>query len=363
MSFVDTLKTLGLFKGATAADTNPQVQAYGLDPATARMVGWQTLGNISQQLLALGQQMTPNQRANMLAQSDMTGGLQTNLYNAAQMKLLAQKRRDALQQQQRAEAAQAQLAEMIRRTPPGDRRNAAMFFLQAGDLTKAGEVLFGGQDQGKPPEMKTIRVGDKDVTYQWDPAQNAWVKFGEGVAFKPDAPPDGPKPSDRLALYKDYENAPETQSYNTLATTLGSLSTAINDNSKVSDLDFIYGVAKALDPTSVVRESEGQMVVDSQGLAPSVLGRLNSIIGGGSLTAQKRRELYALVQRRAGEYRKQAEARRNYTLKIGNGIIGEEDLRPLPPLIDLPPIPGAPQATAPGREDRYPEPELVGVGE
>ena len=233
-----------------------------------------------------------------------------------------------------------------------------MYFLQAGDLNKSAELVFGSSEQAKPPEMKTIRVGDKDVTYQWVDGKG-WQKFGEGNPWET-KPADGPKPSDRLALYKDYENAPETQSYNTLSATLGSLSTAINDDSKVSDLDFIYGVAKALDPTSVVRESEGQMVVDSQGMAPSLLGRLNGILGGGQLTPDKRRELYALVHRRAGEYRKQAETRRLQTLQIGNGIIGEEDLRPLPPLLGLPDL-VQPQTVAPGRTDPIPEPELVGV--
>jgi hypothetical protein len=68
--------------------------------------------------------------------------------------------------------------------PDGQEKRAALFFIQAGDINKAAELVFGGGG-GAPPTMKTFRVGDKDVTYQWDNSQNQWVKFGEGEAFKP----------------------------------------------------------------------------------------------------------------------------------------------------------------------------------
>ena len=349
MSFFETLKAMGLFPNQQQAPQGGQPAAassdpYGLDPATRRMLGFQTLGNVSQQLLALSQQMTPQQRAGMMQNVDFSGGYQQNLLNAQQMMLVQQKRQQQIKDQQ----AQEQLGEMIKQLPPGRQRDAAMFYLQAGDIGKAGEVIYG-TGAAKEPVMKTIRVGTKDVTYQLDPVTNEWNVFQEGEAFKPEGPPEGPKPSDRLALYKDYENAPETTSYNTLAGTLGSLSGAIYDNSRVSDLDFVYGVAKALDPTSVVRESEGQMVVDSQGMLPGLLGRINSLVGGGALTPEKRRELYALVERRAREYRKQAQTRREQTLAIGQGLITDEDLRILPEIPVLAPPP--PQTPADGRVD------------
>jgi hypothetical protein len=365
MSFFETLKAMGLFPNQQGQAPQgqpgqppqaPVEDPYGLDPATRRMLGWQTLGNMSQQLLALSQQMTPEQRSRMMANVDFSGGYQQNLLNAQQMRLIADKRRQQIKDQQ----AQEQLGEMIKQLPPGRQRDAAMFYLQAGDIGKAGEVIYG-TGAAQEPVMKTIRVGTKDVTYQLDPATNQWKVFQEGEAFKPDGPPDGPKPSDRLALYKDYENAPETQSYNTLSATLGSLSQSIDDPSKVSDLDFIYGVAKALDPTSVVRESEGQMVVQSQGMAPSLLGRINGLLGGGELTPAKRRELYSLVERRAREYRKQAQTRRDYTLHVGDGIITNEDLRPLPEIPILAPPPGSqPQTVAPGTTV-LPRPRLTRV--
>lgn len=189
MSFFDALKSMGLSQGG---QPNPMVEAYGLDPAAAKQAAWQAIGNISGNLMALGQQMTPDQRARMLGQMDWSGGLQSSLYNQAQMKLMSDARKRKSAETERAEQARTALAEMIQKTPAGRKRDAAMFFLQADDLEAAGKVLFAEPEAPKPTEMKTVRVGNRDVTYQWNPSQNQWVKFGEGDAFAPKEPPVSP---------------------------------------------------------------------------------------------------------------------------------------------------------------------------
>jgi hypothetical protein len=347
MSFLDTLKNLGLWQQPQAQQPNP----YGLSPEMVSQARMQALGNIGGQLLAISQQMTPDQRARMMAGADWTGGMQSNLYNAAQMQLLsaAQKRRQA--QDERDVQAQEYLASVLQNMPDGPQRQKAMIYFQMGDMARAAEAATSA---GRTPDYQ-IDTETGQYIDKSNPAAGA-----QPIPGWQGKPADQPKPSDRLALYRQYEDAPETQSYNVLAGTLGSLSGAIDDNSKVSDLDFVYGVAKALDPTSVVRESEGQMVVQSQGLAPSLLGYINGLVGGGQLTREKRRELYALVERRAGEYRKQAETRRQNVLQLGGGILADEDLRPLLPLPEIAPL-NIPQSPAPGRTDRLPEPELIGV--
>lgn len=344
MSFFDTLKSLQLFQGGGSV-AQP---GYGLDPALARQAALSTIGNISGNLLALGQQMTPADRSRMIAGMDWTGDAQNNIYNAAQMQLMAGAQKRKSEEQARMEEARATLAQNIAQLPEGRERNAAMFFLEAGDMNKAAEIIFGDMKPAAPPEMKTFRVGDKDVTYQWDQTQGQWQPFSTGEAFKPEAPAQ-PDPSKRLPFTKDYEAAPEVQAYYTLVGTLGSLSKAVYDNSKISDLDFVYGVAKALDPTSVVRESEGQMVVDAQGLAPSLLGTLNGMLGGGQMTPEARKQLFALVERRAREYGKLAATKRENVLITGDGVIDDTMLRPLPQIPYIEPVP------TDGRGDRLPQ--------
>lgn len=348
MSFFDALKSMGLSQGG---QPNPMVEAYGLDPAAAKQAAWQAIGNISGNLMALGQQMTPDQRARMMGQMDWSGGLQSSLYNQAQMKLLSDARKRKQAQDDRDMQAQRYLAGVLQKMPDGPQKQKALIYYQMGDMSKAAEAATAG---APTPD------------YQFDAATGQYFDTNNpqaGARVIPGwqgKPPEGPKMSDKLALYTKYESAPEVEAYNVLAGTLGSLSGAINDDSRVSDLDFVYGVAKALDPSSVVRESEGQMVIDAQGMAPSLLARINGIWGGGALLPQQRRELYALVERRAKEYRKQAETRRANVLQLGGGIITNEELRPLAPIPELGPL-GAPQVTTPGRTDPLPEPELIGV--
>lgn len=345
MSFFDTLKQYGLWPAQQANTTS---EAYGLTPEMVRDARMRSLSNIGAQIMSASMPMTQGQRAQMMSNADWTGGYNSNLYNAAQMQLMAGAQKRKSEEQARMEEARATLAQNIAQLPEGRERNAAMFFLEAGDLNKAAEIIFGDQKPAAPPEMKTFRVGDKDVTYQWDQTQGQWVPFSTGEAFKPEAPAQ-PDPSKRLPFTKDYENAPEVQAYNTLVGTLGSLSKAVYDNSKISDLDFIYGVAKALDPTSVVRESEGQMVIDAQGLAPSLLGTLNGMLGGGQMTPEARKQLFALVERRAREYGKLAATKRENVLITGDGVIDDTMLRPLPQIPYIEPVP------TDGRGDRLPQ--------
>lgn len=146
MSFLNTLKNFGLWQQPQAQQPNP----YGLSPEMMQQARMQSLGNIGGQIMAMSAQMTPSQRARMMAGSDWTGGLQTNLYNAAQMQLMGSAQARRKLEADRAEEARTSIAEMIKQTPPGRVRDAAMYFFQAGDYGKAGELLFKQERRFNP---------------------------------------------------------------------------------------------------------------------------------------------------------------------------------------------------------------------
>lgn len=179
MSFLDTLKSLGLWQGQ-GQPQQPQANPYGLDQQAMRQAGLSALGNIGGQIMALSQQMTPDQRARMMAGADWTGGLQGNLYNAAQMKLMgdanARKQQEADQLQQ----SRVWLAEKVKSMPMGRQRDEIMFYLQSGDLNKAAERLYA-EPSAEPPKTITIPVGDRKVTYQWNQNTRGWDILGEGM--------------------------------------------------------------------------------------------------------------------------------------------------------------------------------------
>ena len=349
MSFLDTLKNLGLWQGQQpqAAQPNP----YGLDPQMMQMARSQALGNIGGQIMAMSAQMTPDQRARMMAGADWTGGYQNSLYNAAQMQLMSDAQRRKQAESERDRQAQEFVMQQIGAMPDGPLKQKAMIYAQLGDFAKAAEQLV---PQVQQPNWQIV---DGQVIDMNNPLSGAQPVPG----LVPKAKEVDPK--DRLAFVKEFESAPEVQSYNVLASTVTSLSNAVYDDSKVSDLDFVYGVAKALDPTSVVRESEAGMVIDAQGLDAATLGRINGIWGGGALLPNQRLELLSLVRRRAEALRPLAETKRKNILDIGAGIVDERFIRPIAPLAPNP-APPAPRTDRSGKgalEIPFPEPSLLRV--
>lgn len=381
MSFFDTLKSMGLFQPQQGqpAQQNP----YGLDPATMRQARMDALGNIGGQILAMSQQMTPDQRAKMMANADWTGGMQGNLMNAAQMKLVGDRQRKAQEDDQRSQAAREWLTQKVASLPDGQQKRNAMIYLQLGDIQKAAEAITA---EPARPEYQIVDgfYVDKNnpaapaIPVQGMPQQGVQPKYqiidGQVVdmnnpmagaqpvpGFKPKD--EGVNPEVRLKFVDAYEKTPEVQSYNILASTLTSLANSVYDNSKVSDLNFVYGVAKALDPTSVVRESEAGMVIDAQGLDAATLGRLNSMIGGGALLPQQRLSLLNLVRSRAEALRPFVETRRQNILDIGAGIVDESFIRPVAPLASTP-QPPTQRVNREGLGDLpmpLPDPELMRV--
>lgn len=152
MSFFDLLKNMGLAQGGQ------QQSPYGLPPEAIAQARWSALSNIGTQLMALGQQMTPDQRARMLQNADFSGGYQSSLYNAAQMKLMSDAARKRQLEQDQTLKAQEQIAAQIKALPPGKLRDAAMFYLQSGDLTKAAEVIWTQKKQFDPNTGMDVNV-------------------------------------------------------------------------------------------------------------------------------------------------------------------------------------------------------------
>lgn len=345
MSFFDTLKQYGLWpQQGGQGQGNP----YGLDEAMMRQARMQSISNLGAQIMAASMKQTPRQRAELMAGFDPTGGYQQNLYNAAQMKLFGDKQRKAKKDDDRTRAAQTWLQQKIASMPDSQQKRNAMIYLQLGDVQKAAEMLTAEAKSPKYQIVDGYYVNTEDPSAPAIPIQG-YEKPGQEV-----------NPKDRLPFISSYENDPQVQGYNVMASTLNSLTGAVYDNSKVSDLEYIYGIAKALDPTSVVRESEAGMVLEAQGLDEATLGRLNGLLGGGTLSPAQRIELLKLVRRRAQSLEPFVKSKREYTLRVGQGVIDDSMIRPIAPLPGLPELRTVPQSTAPGRVD-IPEPELLRV--
>lgn len=100
------------------------------------------------------------------------------------------------------------------------------------------------------------------------------------------------------SLRKEINNLDAVKKFGEVSERYNVLKSALADQASISDLDFVYGISKILDPTSVVRESEGQMVIESQAINESILGKMNKALSGGAaLSPTQRVDLLRLANR------------------------------------------------------------------
>lgn len=150
------------------------------------------------------------------------------------------------------------------------------------------------------------------------------------------------------------------------------LSTAGNDT-RASDLNMVYGLAKIFDPPGVVREGEQVGVRNTASMPDFLLGAVNTVNGGSTLTPETRsmimREAYLRMKTYEDLYQQQSE---NFQAIAKRNRMTPEDITPsFPPvtpwkaidhegvlqlkqatpegLIDRPKVPGSPtsQQSAP----------------
>lgn len=97
--------------GGEYADPTKIDPRYGVPMSDVRQAAWNSIGNMSALLLAAGQPMAPQQRAAYLAQlGQAAGGINTDLYNAAQRRLMTAR----TQEQQREMQENQRLDEILK---------------------------------------------------------------------------------------------------------------------------------------------------------------------------------------------------------------------------------------------------------
>jgi hypothetical protein len=118
---------------------------------------------------------------------------------------------------------------------------------------------------------------------------------------------------DPFSITKEFNSDKQYQAAQVGTATLNSMYKSFTDPSAISDYDFINGVAKILDPTSVVRTQEGDQVVATQALPSMLAGRLNQILQGEAVLDMKTRaDLYRLAERRVDELQEQGNQQRDF---------------------------------------------------
>lgn len=100
----------------------------------------------------------------------------------------------------------------------------------------------------------------------------------------------------------DIRSTPQFKAWSDVQPVLETMRDAVNRDTKASDLNLVYGMAKIFDPGSVVREGEQILVNNTASLPDWLVGRINSVNGGARLTAETRANLMSEAESRAKAY-------------------------------------------------------------
>ena len=127
---------------------------------------------------------------------------------------------------------------------------------------------------------KFVYQQDKDAADQQNALKDGSAKFVESIR-------------------KEYNALQPVQNYRAAAPLLESAKNA--PDTPAGDLDVIYAVGKALDPNSVVREGELNLVIKAGSPAERLAGIANYIKGGGRLSPAQRANFMAMLSNRVGQ--------------------------------------------------------------
>lgn len=168
-------------------------------------------------------------------------------------------------------------------------------------------TMFGAKDA-----PKTIEVQGR--TLQWDPQTKNWAAVqipnanNQQQQFNLDPKAyEGPR--------KEFQSLPPIKKWDDSVSIYQSMSKSAPLATPASDLDMVYGLAKLLDPESVVREGEFKTVQNSSAIPEQIKGQLQYLIEGkGKLTAEQRSQIMEIAYNRMSSYHEEADmASKRYT--------------------------------------------------
>jgi len=142
------------------------------------------------------------------------------------------------------------------------------------------------------------------------PNMSAYESLGfgrtpDGVTIR-DTPQSQFQMSGKLA--DDFNQLKPVRDYREVAPIMESMRDAATRNSRVADLNLVYGLAKIMDPTSVVREGEQIMVRNAQSLPDWMRGMIQAANGGSQFVPEQRARIIQEAESRVGALKGQYDA-------------------------------------------------------
>jgi hypothetical protein len=100
-----------------------------------------------------------------------------------------------------------------------------------------------------------------------------------------------------------FQTNSQIKNLSTLTPIVRSAIATANVDTRAADIDLVFAVGKAFDPTSVVREGEQVVITQAASIPERIKGLINTVNGGGRLTVLQKGQLINQVLSRYRNYR------------------------------------------------------------
>jgi hypothetical protein len=185
----------------------------------------------------------------------------------------------------------------------------------------------------KPPEFKQANYAGKDGKERigsYDPSTGKVIQNPDDpLAYRaPEKPAKDITVAERNTLQNQFDRDPQVRLNKAVFQSLNDARELIKDPSPASDLSLVYSYMKALDPNSVVRETEAETAQALGGLMQRAQAKLSDIAGEGRLTPEQRQDMLRQIEKKAmsaTQSQKQVEAQ--FSGLAGRRGVESQDLR------------------------------------
>jgi hypothetical protein len=185
---------------------------------------------------------------------------------------------------------------------PEEIRGVLPFLDTEGRVSLLKEALAQRAKGPQAPKTRELKIGNEVVTEEMDPATGEWRVIARGGRFAPpqninvNTTDPNALPLDIAKFERDLAGDWEknTQSASDAIRVHQTITTGLQANNGLGDLAAIYGFVKSLDPGSVVREGEIDLMNSAKSIVEQMKGTAERAQRGNLFTPEMRARMQML---------------------------------------------------------------------
>ena len=219
-----------------------------------------------------------------------------------------------------------------------DQQNQTVKWLQDKGRADLAEYVSRNLMTGSDAVKMMMTPADKPDLMKLAPGETAYdPATNKPLYTAPKAPEQtGLNFDDKAKLRNEVRQLPSYKNYESAAPVYASMVDAATRNTKTADLNLVYGLAKIMDPGSVVREGEQIMVQNTASLPDWLKGQIAALNGGAALEPATRNQIMIEANSRMKAYDEQFRQDVEYYKQL-SGIYQVNPLEVLPAYSPLQP--------------------------